>query len=58
MKMQILFDADTKEVIATVGTENDFVKNPYVLLDLGDKEPTFAWRDEKLVFVGVVKRRQ
>lgn len=54
--MQILFDADTKEVIATIGTGEDFVKNPYVLLDLGDKEPTFAWRDGKIVFVGVVKK--
>lgn len=52
--MQILFDADTKEVIATIGAETDIVKEPYVLLDLGDKEPTFENKDGKIVFNGLL----
>lgn len=48
--MHILFDRNTLELIATIGAEKDIVKEPYVLLDLGDKEPTFENKDGKIVF--------
>lgn len=54
--MQILFDANTREVIATIGAETDIVKNPYVLLDLEDKEPTFEHKDGKIIFNGLLVR--
>lgn len=54
--MYILFDANTREVIATIGAETDIVKEPYVLIDLKDKEPTFEEKDGKIVFNGLLAR--
>ena len=51
--MHILFDRNTLEVIATIGAKEDVVKDPYELLDLGDKEPTFENKDGKIVFNGL-----
>lgn len=57
--MYILFDANTREVIATIGAKDgkDIVKNPYVLIDLGDKEPTFESKDGKIIFSGIMIKR-
>ncbi len=54
--MYILFDANTRETIATIGAKGgkDIVKNPYVLIDLGDKEPIFENKDGKIVFNGLL----
>ena len=52
--MYILFDRNTLEVIATIGAKEDVVKDPYELLDLGDKEPTFEDKDGKIVFSGLM----
>ena len=51
--MHILFDRNTLEVIATIGAKEDIVKEPYELIDLGDKEPTFENKDGKLIFNGL-----
>jgi hypothetical protein len=52
--MYILFDTNTREVIATIGAKEDIVKKPYVLLDLGDKKPTFENKGGKLIFNGLM----
>ena len=52
--MYILFDRNTLEVIATIGAEEDIVKNPYTLIDLKDKEPTFMEKDGKIIFNGLL----
>lgn len=52
--MHILFDRNTLEVIATIGAKEDIVKDPYELLDLGDKEPTFENKDGRIVFNGLL----
>lgn len=52
--MYILFDRNTLEVIATIGAKEDVVKEPYELINLGDKEPTFEQKDGKLIFNGLL----
>lgn len=52
--MYILFDRNTLELIATIGAEKDIVKDPYELIDLKDKEPTFENKDGKIVFNGLL----
>lgn len=58
--MHILFDRNTLEVIATIGAredigaETDIVKDPYVLMDLGNKEPIYKFKDGKIVFNGLM----
>lgn len=52
--MYILFDRNTLELIATIGAEKDIVKDPYELIDLKDKEPTFEEKDGKIVFNGLL----
>ena len=52
--MYILFDRNTMELIATIGYEKDIVKEPYELMDLGDKEPTFEDKGGKLIFNGLL----
>jgi len=52
--MYILFDRNTLEVIATIGAETDIIKDPYELMDLGDKEPTFDDKDGKIIFNGLL----
>ena len=51
--MYILFDRNTLEVIATIGAETDVVKEPYELIDLGDKDPTFDNKVGKIVLNGL-----
>ncbi len=52
--MYILFDRNSLELIATIGYEKDIVKEPYELMDLGNKEPTFEDKDGKIVFNGLL----
>lgn len=52
--MYILFDRSTLEVIATIGAKEDIVKDPYELMDLGNKEPTFEDKDGKIIFSGLM----
>ena len=52
--MYILFDRNTLEVIATIGAKEDIVKEPYELMDLGNKEPTFLDKDGMIVFNGLM----
>lgn len=58
--MYILFDRNTLEVIATIGAkedigaETDIVKEPYELMDLGNKEPLYKFKDGKLTFDGLI----
>ena len=53
--MKIIINANTREVIATVHGEIEVFKdNPYVVVDLGDKKPTFEITGDKIIFDGVM----
>lgn len=54
--MHILFNRNNLEVIATIGADKDIVKEPYELIDLGNKEPTFEHKDGKIIFNGLLTR--